>query len=171
MSNPIFKNTIGELKPLLKFIEEVGLDSLPLQLHLIAFGLGVAELPAAGIAGESGSRWPIDGKAPEPAAELPKGRKKRESSKSKKQVEAERSSTADSWRLSLFRGLLFAAFSALSLAATRNSHQFAAVVGTVTAWNFGEWAGAIRARRLRLDPDASALRRRGLAWSPSRRSP
>ena len=39
------------------------------------------------------------------------------------------------------------AFSALSWQATRNSHQFAAVVGTVTAWNFGEWAAAIRKRR------------------------
>jgi tetratricopeptide (TPR) repeat protein len=43
--------------------------------------------------------------------------------------------------------LLFAAFSYLSLQATRNSHQFAAVVGTVTAWNFGEWAAAIRRRK------------------------
>ena len=41
----------------------------------------------------------------------------------------------------------YAAFSFLSLQATRNSHQFAAVVGTVTAWNFGEWAAAIRKRR------------------------
>ena len=42
-----------------------------------------------------------------------------------------------------FRLLLFAAFSVLSWQATRNSHQFAAVVGTVTAWNFGEWAAAV----------------------------
>ena len=35
----------------------------------------------------------------------------------------------------------------LSFQATRNSHQFAAVVGTVTAWNFGEWAAAVRRRR------------------------
>jgi tetratricopeptide (TPR) repeat protein len=38
-------------------------------------------------------------------------------------------------------------FSLLSLQATRNSHQFAAVVGTVTAWNFAEWAAAIGRRR------------------------
>ena len=43
------------------------------------------------------------------------------------------------------------AFSVLSLQATRNSHQFAAVVGTVTAWNFGEWAAAVRRRRLASD--------------------
>ena len=35
----------------------------------------------------------------------------------------------------------------LSLQATRNSHQFAAVVGTVTAWNFAEWAAASAAAR------------------------
>jgi len=29
MSNPIFRNTIGELKPLPTFIQDVGLDSLP----------------------------------------------------------------------------------------------------------------------------------------------
>ena len=150
MSNPIFKDSIGELKPLPKFIEEVGLDSLPLRLHLLAFGLGVASflLPAS---------WRIwvaladRGKAPESGAGLPKGRTKRESSKTKKKKDEDRSISSDSWRLSLFRALMFAAFSALSLAATRNSHQFAAVVGTVTAWNFGEWAWAIRARKLRLD--------------------
>ncbi len=32
--------------------------------------------------------------------------------------------------------------------ATRNSHQFAAVVGTVTAWNFAEWAAALEKRRM-----------------------
>src|SRR3954462_575557 len=37
-------------------------------------------------------------------------------------------------------------FTALSWRATRNSHQFAAVVGALTAWNFGEWAAAIRRR-------------------------
>jgi tetratricopeptide (TPR) repeat protein len=155
MSNPIFKDTIGELKPLLKFIEEVGLNSLPLQLHLFAFGVGFASffLPFT---------WRIwvalvdRGRKVEPAAELPKGRKKRESSKAKKKADEELWATSDSWRLSLFRALMFAAFSILSLAATRNSHQFAAVVGTVTAWNFGEWAWAVRARRLRLNPPARA---------------
>ena len=63
-----------------------------------------------------------------------------------------------SWRLSPFRLLLFAAFSYLSLQATRNSHQFAAVVGSVTAWNFGEWAAAVRRRRAerRASPAAPA---------------
>jgi tetratricopeptide (TPR) repeat protein len=57
---------------------------------------------------------------------------------------ADRTFAEDSWRLSPFRVLLYLAFSALSLQATRNSHQFAAVVGTVTAWNFAEWAAALR---------------------------
>ena len=155
MSDPIFKNSIGELKPLLKFVEEVGLDSLPLQLHLLAFCLGGASflLPLCW------RTWVVltdRGRTPEVAADLPKGRKKRDSSKARKKADEDLWSTAESWRLSLFRALMFSAFSALSLAATRNSHQFAAVVGTVTAWNFAEWAGAIRARRLRLDPSAGA---------------
>ncbi len=47
----------------------------------------------------------------------------------------------------VFRLLLYSAFSLLSLKATRNSHQFAAVVGTVTAWNFGEWAALLASHR------------------------
>jgi tetratricopeptide (TPR) repeat protein len=151
MNDPIFKNSIGELKPLLKFMGEVGFDSLPLQLHLSAFALGFASffIPAG---------WRIwvaladRGQKSEPPGELPKGRKKRETSRGRKKAEEELAIAADSWRISPFRALMFAAFSVLSLAATRNSHQFAAVVGTVTAWNFAEWAWAIRARKLRLDP-------------------
>ena len=41
--------------------------------------------------------------------------------------------------LRVFKLILFVTFSFLSWRATRNSHQFAAVVGTVTAWNFAEW--------------------------------
>src|SRR5262249_14335127 len=74
---------------------------------------------------------------------------------------------ASGWRVSPFRLLLYAAFSYLSLQATRNSHQFAAVVGSVTAWNFGEWAAAVRRRGAagnrtgsRATPASSALRPR-----------
>jgi len=45
------------------------------------------------------------------------------------------------------RLILFVAFTYLSWKATRNSHQFAAVVGTVTAWNLGQWAGTLLAER------------------------
>ncbi len=142
MSNPIFKRTIGELQPLPTFIEEVGLDSLPLQIHLVAMILGALSfvLPLAWCGWVAVRDRPAKAPAPKKKA----GGRRPEPT------------TTTAWRLSPFRLLLFASFSALSLAATRNSHQFAAVVGTVTAWNFGEWAGAIRLRRLRLDPDAPA---------------
>ncbi len=149
MSNPVFTNSIGELKPLPRFIEEVGLDSLPLQIHLATMALGALSflLPLLW------SGWvrladrpvkPVRDEPPPPGrgGKGPKGKKGRPV------VVAE----APAWRLSVFRVLLFGAFSALSLAATRNSHQFGAVVGTVTAWNFGEWAAAIRARKVRRDP-------------------
>ena len=159
MSNPIFRNSIGELKPLPKFIEEVGLDSLPLRLHLATFFLGAVSflvpLCWRGWVALADRRTKA-----EPNVDLPKGRKKRESSKGRKRADEERSDSVGSWRPHPFRLLLFGAFSALSIAATRNSHQFAAVVGTVTAWNFGEWAAAIRARKLRLDPAARTPR----AW-------
>ncbi len=157
MSSQIFKDTIGELKPLLVFVEEVGLDSLPLQLHLLTVIVGGLSFLVPWV----WSLWAgfADRRAqPEPSPDQPKGRKRRESSKARKQLDAERLETLDSWRPSLFRALLFVAFSALSLAATRNSHQFAAVVGTVTAWNFGEWAAALRARKLRRDPTIPAHR-------------
>ncbi|MFM7131504.1 MAG: tetratricopeptide repeat protein [bacterium] len=43
-------------------------------------------------------------------------------------------------RFSLFRFQLFLFFSLLSLQATRNSHQFAAVLGTITAANLAQFA-------------------------------
>ena len=108
-----------------------------------------------------------------------KSAKKKDSGERAAKGSQEVEPAATSWRLSLFRLLLFAAFSYLSLQATRNSHQFAAVVGSVTAWNFAEWAAAIRRRRAERmgpesaptsarDPVAAAGGRRGdpavLAW-------
>jgi len=141
MSNPIFKRSIGELKPLMALIDEVGLDLLPVQIHLLTMVLGALSflVPMA---------WGLSvGLIDRPKKGEPEPKRPR----SKKGAPAR---SKAGWRPSLFRLLLFVSFSALSFAATRNSHQFAAVVGTVTAWNFGEWAGAIRARRLRLDPGA-----------------
>ena len=151
MSNPIFKDTIAELQPLPQFIREVGLDSLPLQLHLATMVLGALSflLPLLW----SGWVALADRRAGSTAADAPEPRKGRKAAKGKKKNEARSPESPAAWRLSVFRLLLFGAFSALSLAATRNSHQFAAVVGTVTAWNFGEWAGAIRARTIRRDPE------------------
>ena len=154
MSNPIFSTTIAELTPIPLFIQQVRLRRASrcsctwstMVLGALSFlvplcwivwvrltpaspaGAGrQSRRPRAGQSG--GSRRPTSDKAQ--AA----GRRAR----------AERARGA--WRLSPFRLLLFVAFSALSWQATRNSHQFAAVVGTVTAWNFGEWAAAIRKRR------------------------
>jgi len=151
MSNPIFKRSIGELKPLATLIDEVGLDLLPLQIHLLAMLLGALSFLVP-------SAWSIavgliDRPARATARDLPGPKRARSRKKAAPTSRA-------AWRPSLFRLLLYVSFSALSLAATRNSHQFAAVVGTVTAWNIGEWAGAIRARRLRLDPAATVDR----AW-------
>ncbi|WP_435007131.1 tetratricopeptide repeat protein [Tundrisphaera lichenicola] len=156
MSNPIFKNTIGELKPLPTFIEEVGIDNLPLQLHLATMALGALSflLPLLW----SGWVRVADRDEVAAAAQRPEPKGNRKAAKGKKKADARPVENPAAWRLSIFRILLFGAFSTLSLAATRNSHQFAAVVGTVTAWNFGEWAGAIRARKLRRDPDAKVAR-------------
>ncbi len=151
MSNPIFQRTIGELKPLPTFIDEVGLDNLPLQLHLATLALGgLSFLLPLTWSGWAGLRDRIPSAAPEARggkAKVPK-----------KKARGAAVDPPTAWRLAPFRLLLYGFFGALSLAATRNSHQFAAVVGTVTAWNFGEWAGAIRARRFRRDPKATAPR-------------
>lgn len=45
-----------------------------------------------------------------------------------------------------FRLVLVVVFTYLSWKATRNSHQFAAIAGTVTAWNLAEWAARVRPR-------------------------
>ena len=159
MSNPIFSTTIGELTPIPLFIQRSGLSNLSLQLQLMTMILGALSFlvplcwtvwvrltpssPAQG-----GEERP---KAPSPAkvggkelkvATSAKAGKVRKQARTTSQAKGE-----DLWGLSPFRLLLFVAFSALSLQATRNSHQFAAVVGTVTAWNLGEWAAAIHKRR------------------------
>ncbi|MFO0888633.1 MAG: hypothetical protein U0790_05730 [Isosphaeraceae bacterium] len=153
MSNPIFSNNIAELMPIPRFIQKAGFGNLPLQLHLITMALGALSFlipmfwqawvrlrpPAGRAAAEPGT-----------ALQLPDARKRKEPARPKrskqklKRAQDSAAETDDGWRLSPLRLLLFAAFSALSFQATRNSHQFAAVLGTITAWNFGEWAAAVR---------------------------
>ncbi len=160
MSNPIFSKHVAELTPIPVFIKNVGLSNLPLQIHLFTMLLGGLSFlvplswrisvslkqrgaPATNVA------------SPEPTGSeteaAPRGKKRSRNPRGRAAKAAaplvREASPAESWQLSPFRLLLFAAFSYLSLQATRNSHQFAAVVGTVTAWNFGEWAAAIRNRR------------------------
>lgn len=59
-----------------------------------------------------------------------------------------RPSLSSNVRFSLFRLLAFIFFSILSFQATRNSHQFAAVLGTVTAANLAQWASLVGANRV-----------------------
>jgi tetratricopeptide (TPR) repeat protein len=157
MRNPIFRDTIMELEPLTSFIKKVGFDNLLMKIHLATFALGGLSFLLPIVWGASVGLIDLARKNVPQPVDLPKGKRKRESSKSKKGKKVP-NDALDAWSPFLFRGLLFAFFSGLSLLATRNSHQFAAVVGTVTAWNFGEWFGMIRARDLRLDPTATRVR-------------
>ena len=148
MGNPIFKN-IGELKPVPTLFAEVGFDSLPLSLHLLLMLLGAVSflIPAFW----RGVTWIKDRTTtqnvpPQPAPDK-KTARSRKSSKPNSQPEPE--PRAD-YPLRWFRVVVYITFSGLGLTATRNSHQFAAMVGTVTAWNFAEWAAQIRARQARL---------------------
>jgi tetratricopeptide (TPR) repeat protein len=154
MGNRAFE-TIAELTPLPAFIREVGFRNLPLQLHLATMLVGASSFLVP-LSWQAWVRLRDPGSAPpEPA----RGRKKGRAARSGDGTPARRAW----WVLSPFRLMLFAAFSVLSWKATRNSHQFAAVVGTVTGWNFGEWAWALRARRMASgetpSPRASASRR------------
>ncbi len=163
MSNPIFSRNIAELSPIPRFIANSGWWNLPLQLHLATIVLGALSflIPLVWVVGVrlSGSAAAPHGSSGDPSqpsrAGTAAGGKAKARSKSvgKKVAKSKRSSMAtgeppSDWRLSPFRLLLFVAFCALSMQATRNSHQFAAVVGTLTAWNFGEWAAAVRRRRV-----------------------
>ena len=158
MSNPIFSTTIGELTPIPLFIQQVRLLEPPAATATGDDDPGRAELPGPALLdrlGPAHSRVPGQGRG-----EGAEGRESGQGRGGSRRLDVgqgrqaseegagdEPSGGEEPWRLSPFRLLLFVAFSALSWQATRNSHQFAAVVGTVTAWNFGEWAAAIRKRR------------------------
>jgi tetratricopeptide (TPR) repeat protein len=148
MRDPVFHQHIAELTPIPQFIQQNGLRNLPLQLHLATMGLGALSFLAP-ICWRAAVRF---APAPPPVPETPKkeGKPKGDAKRSRRSRRASEPAREDTWRLSSFRLLLFLSFSTLSLQATRNTHQFAAVVGTVTAWNFGEWAAALRRRRIAL---------------------
>jgi tetratricopeptide (TPR) repeat protein len=139
-----------------------GLANLPLQLHLLAMLIGGLSflIPLGWQFAVSLRRPDGVGTNPAPSASAAAGTEKAARGKKKTRARSAKAkparvdasavlepAPAAVWRLSPFRLLLYAAFSFLSLRATRNSHQFAAVVGAVTAWNFTEWAAAIRQRR------------------------
>lgn len=145
MGNPIFRNTIAELTPIPLFIQRDGLSSLPLRLHLLTMILGALSflLPIVWLGFTR--LWPTDrGRVAieGPPAKISSAKK----TKTRKSNANAFAPPQARWHLSAFRLLLFGAFSWLSWQATRNSHQFAAVVGTITAWNFGEWAWALSRR-------------------------
>ena len=149
MSNPVFSRQIAELMPIPEFLKQEGAVSLPFQLQILTMAIGALSFlvpmawvvltrfrPASG-AGTAGLPAKIEKKA-----------------KAAKRSARPAGPPTAGWRFSPFRFLLFGAFSLLSWQATRNSHQFAAVVGTVTAWNLGEWAAAVRRRaQERRSPD------------------
>lgn len=154
MSSPKFTRSIAELKPIPDFIAQSGWGVVPLQIHFAALALGalsfVVPICAAAVAR---MRGPAEGPADESRPRKKKGKEpagKAKSARGKKAAEVA-GPTEDGWRISVFRLLLFAAFSFLSFQATRNSHQFAAVVGAVTSWNFAEWIGTRRRRAPRPD--------------------
>lgn len=151
MRNPIFSDTIAELSPLPRFIQQTRMRNLPLQLHIATIFLGALSfvIPIFWTALVRFDPPPSPAANHEPAAARPR-RKKAKPAKARRPEATD--SPAPGWRLSPFRLLLFGAFTLLSWQATRNSHQFAAVVGAVTAWNFAEWAAAVRARRMRFEP-------------------
>jgi tetratricopeptide (TPR) repeat protein len=172
MRNPIFSKHIAELqsipdflniaevKTIPDFLRSAGINNLPMQLHLLAMVLGGLSfiLPLIWLVrvrlAATGANLPDGSDATRDVRKIESVGKKRRSKAAEPKAgkTRQRSTTeivqAPLWRLSPFRILLYVAFCILSLQATRNSHQFAAVVGTVTAWNFGEWAAAIRRRRM-----------------------
>lgn len=151
MSNPLFGRTIAELMPIPLFIESsAGWHSLPLRLHIATMVLGALSflIPLVGNVAIRSTRTSRDA-GPVKGPSTKASRTEREASKRSRKPSKGGAAVAEpSWRLSPLRLLLFVAFSVLSWRATRNSHQFAAVVGTLTAWNFGEWAAVVRHRSL-----------------------
>lgn len=162
MSSPKFTNTIAELKPIPEFIQETGWGNLPIQIHFATMILGALSFLVP-IVLTAAAR--VRGTRPDEGPEATSSRKRKKAKESTKAARGGRGKKgadgADApetgWRISVFRLLLFAAFSLLSLRATRNSHQFAAVVGTITAWNFAEWFGTRRHRSVAVDAESEQL--------------
>jgi len=145
MANPIFSNTIAELTPIPAFIRKDGFASLPLRLHLFTMAIGAASfvVPMIWVVFTNLRPLPTTDRSNNDPDAKPVNEKKKAKKRARK---AETEPVASPWRLSMFRLLLYFTFSVLSLQATRNSHQFAAVVGAVSSWNFAEWAFAARRR-------------------------
>ncbi len=160
MRNPIFSQNIAELKTIPDFLKSAGIYNLPMQLHLLAMVVGALSfvLPLVWLLrtrlASNRANSSVESGATEDVRQIASTGKKRRANPARskteqtRQITATTSAGASGWRFSPFRFLLYVAFCILSLQATRNSHQFAAVVGAVTAWNFGEWAAAVRRWRM-----------------------
>ncbi|MEW4568137.1 tetratricopeptide repeat protein [Tautonia sp. JC769] len=158
LNDPIFKQEIAELSSIPRLIaESAGYPHFMLMVHLTVATLGglsfILPFLWQGTARLSDLRQPPSA-APEPPERPKKSKGKKAKSSARRAAQREHLSEP-SWSLRPFRLLLFLAFTALSWQATRNSHQFAAIVGTVTAWNFGEWAAAVLRRRADRGRDAT----------------
>lgn len=147
MGNPVFSRSVAELTPVLEFIHRAGWNNLPLQLHFATMALGALSfaIPTFWTLAVMVADWrsPADrdpSRKTKPA--------KKTSARKRKTAPTAPEALALTWPLSPFRLLLYVAFSILSMQATRNTHQFAAVVGAVTAWNFAEWAANMARRRV-----------------------
>lgn len=159
MSDPIFKETIAELSSISKLIADTaGYPLFMLQVHLAVAWLAGASfiVPVLWLGFARMKKAPAEPEPERPAGKAKgEGKPKKPASKKAAQEAAE----PPLWRLSVFRLLLFVAFGYLGWQATRNSHQYAAVLGTITAWNLGEWAAALQRRRAAL-----GLARGPAAW-------
>ena len=146
MADPVFSKSIGELQSIPDFVAKSGWNNPSLQLQMATILLGLLSFVVPMLWG-MGTSLIREKPAPEPLATT---KKKKTAKRKKKEEPAARRSNLPS----LFRLMIFFAFTALSFKATRNSHQFAAVVGALTAWNLGEWTAAMRHRHAMRSPDA-----------------
>ncbi len=155
MNNPIFAESIAELQSLASFLVQNGWSSLPIRILLATMALGALSfvIPVVWRVLTRLARV-VTPAEPEPEPARRKGAKALADASKPAKAKARGAKPAvatgdptQGFRLSPFRVLLYLAFTWMAWKASRNSHQFAAVVGTVTAWNFGEWAAAVIRRR------------------------
>jgi len=158
MNNTVFSKSIAELTPIPLFVQRnVGWNNPSLWLQLLTIAVGALSfvIPVLSTVFLRGRSEPeaeenlgTEKLATEkPARKKKAGRSKRVKSAPEADVVPEPKTARHDWAPTLFRLMLYAFFCRLSWQATRNSHQFAAVVGTITAWNLAEWAASIIRRR------------------------
>jgi tetratricopeptide (TPR) repeat protein len=155
MGNPAF-STIMELQSIPDFIASAGWSNVPLGFQIATFVLGVVSFLLPPLTSVFTGRIASDDSRSTSASPRAKRATATKTTQKRKPSEARGTSLRERRPLPMFRLVLFALFSLLSLKATRNSHQFAAIAGTITAWNLGEWAARFvpgtSSRAARLSP-------------------